>query len=112
MEYIMHYARLAESAKVEAFCIGLELKHAVKERAAFWDGLIAQVRKVYSGKITYAANWDNFHNIPFWIKLDFIGINAYFPLSQENQPTSSELYDAWEEQKIALRRLSEMYKRE
>jgi hypothetical protein len=111
MEYIMHYASLAESAKVEAFCIGLELKYVVKERAAFWNVLIAQVRKVYSGKITYAANWDNFQVIPFWDKLDFIGINAYFPLSQEDQPTSSELYDAWEEHKIALRKLSEMHKK-
>ena len=110
-KYILHYAHLAESMNVEAFCIGLELKHAIKERATFWDRLIVKVRKVYSGRITYAANWDNYEQIPFWDKLDFIGINAYFPLSNQDQPSHSQLLDAWEEKKYSLRKMSEKYKK-
>jgi hypothetical protein len=27
--------------------------------------LIQKIRKIYSGKLTYAANWDSFETIPF-----------------------------------------------
>ena len=46
----------------------------------YWKELIAQTRAVYHGKLTYAANHDNYHQVGFWEELDFIGINAYFPL--------------------------------
>lgn len=56
----------------------------INERRAFildkWYKLIKKVRTSYSGKLTYAANFDNYQNVKFWDKLDFIGINAYFKL--------------------------------
>jgi len=45
-----------------------------------WYALIEKARSTYSGKLTYAANFDNYQNVKFWDKLDFIGINAYFKL--------------------------------
>lgn len=45
-----------------------------------WRGVIARARAVYDGTLTYAANFDNFHEVGFWDALDIIGINAYFPL--------------------------------
>ena len=45
-----------------------------------WDELIAAVRTVYSGELTYAANFDQYRAVGFWPGLDLIGINAYFPL--------------------------------
>ena len=45
-----------------------------------WDELIAAVRAVYSGELTYAANFDQYRAVGFWPSLDLIGINAYFPL--------------------------------
>jgi hypothetical protein len=50
-----------------------------------WLQLIQKVRNVYKGKLSYAANYDNYQEVDFWDKLDFIGINAYFPL---REPTS------------------------
>ena len=43
----------------------------------FWR--IADIRKVYSRSLTYAANWDaGFETVRFWDALDFIGlINPY-----------------------------------
>lgn len=46
----------------------------------YWSRLIDQLRNVYSGKMTIAANFDNYKDVRFWNKLDYIGINAYFPL--------------------------------
>ncbi len=45
-----------------------------------WLWLIESTREVYSGKLTYAANFDQYHQVGFWEQLDLIGINAYFPL--------------------------------
>lgn len=51
-----------------------------------WRDLIGEVRKIYKGKVTYAANFDNYHEVAFWDDLDFIGINAYFALRDANKP--------------------------
>ena len=45
-----------------------------------WIRLIEAVREVYDGRLTYAANFDNYRNVGFWPWLDIIGINGYFPL--------------------------------
>ena len=93
--YMLGAAREAEKYGIEMFCVGTEFKTAVKKRAPFWSQLIREIRKVYSGKLTYAANWDNFRNVPFWKELDFIGIDSYFPLSDKETPSVDELKRAW-----------------
>jgi hypothetical protein len=35
-------------------------------RPKYWQELILEIRKVYKGKLTYAANWDEFKRVPFW----------------------------------------------
>jgi hypothetical protein len=94
--YIMAYAGLAEKYGVEMLCIGTELKTFVGQRSAFWIQLIQEVRAVYHGKLTYAANWDDFHTVPFWQELDYIGVDAYFPLCSSKTPSLKELMLAWE----------------
>ncbi|NVK63533.1 MAG: glycoside hydrolase TIM-barrel-like domain-containing protein [Flavobacteriales bacterium] len=96
-DYILACAYLADSLDVDAFCIGTEYRKAVVDRPQFWSDLIDDVREVYQGPLTYAANWDNYENVSFWDKLDFIGIDAYFPLSKKKEPTTQELEKGWEE---------------
>ncbi|MEZ4885353.1 MAG: hypothetical protein R3E32_11545 [Chitinophagales bacterium] len=64
-----------------------------------WINLIQKVRTVYQGKLTYAANYDNYQEVDFWEHLDFIGINAYFPLRNPTNelPASAELLENFEE---------------
>ena len=94
-EFILHYARLAEKNKIEIFCIGTELSIA-SSRETEWRKLIEEIRKVYSGKLTYAANFnEEYEQVKFWDALDFIGIQAYFPLSKTNNPTVEELANNW-----------------
>jgi len=52
--------------------------------------LIGTIRESYSGQMTYAANFDNYDNIAFWDKLDFIGINAYFKLRADRTAKTDE----------------------
>ncbi|NEN25511.1 hypothetical protein G3O08_18625 [Cryomorpha ignava] len=94
--YIVFYAEIAEANKVEIFCIGTEYKVVSSQRPDYWIGLIAEIRKIYSGELTYAANWDEYESISFWDKLDYIGINAYFPLSQKQNPERKELELVWQ----------------
>lgn len=109
--YILHHAKVADSMNVEAFCIGLEFKNVVKLRPQFWHDLIRKVRASYQGKITYSANWDNYENVTFWDEVDFIGISAYFPLSQKETPSEEELRTAWKDKHLALMNLSKKYQK-
>lgn len=93
--YILHFAQLADSLRVEMFCIGTELERFTQERPAFWKQLIHKVRQTYSGKLIYAANWDEYPRFPFWEQLDYIGVDAYFPLCEEKNPSIKTLLKAW-----------------
>jgi len=95
MSYILTYARMAALYKCEMLCIGTELRHSVKKRPQFWKELIHQVKGIYKGKLTYAANWDNYTHVPFWKDLDYIGIDAYFPLSSKKDPSPKEIKEVW-----------------
>ncbi|MBK8922052.1 MAG: hypothetical protein IPM81_11155 [Saprospirales bacterium] len=94
--YILRMALLADSTGVDLFCIGTEFRTALAKRPAFWSGLIAQVRRVYRGKLVYSANWDDWEQVPFWPALDFIGLSGYFPLTQGTTPDVADLKAAWQ----------------
>ncbi len=63
-----------------------------------WVRLIERVRAVYSGRLTYAANFDQYQDVGFWRHLDVLSINAYFPLRSrwgpESRPEFSMLLEA------------------
>ncbi|MEQ9461136.1 MAG: glycoside hydrolase TIM-barrel-like domain-containing protein [Phycisphaeraceae bacterium] len=92
--FILHQAELAERGGVTLFVVGTELQGTV-HREASWRALIAEVRGVYSGRLTYAANWDVYEEVPFWDALDVIGVQAYFPLSNAERPRDAELRSSW-----------------
>jgi hypothetical protein len=100
--YILGYAHLADSIGIEMFCIGTELKLAVQNRPVFWNKLIDSIRTFYDGKLIYAANWDDYQEVPFWKKLDYIGIDGYFPLSNSTTPSVKELVSNWQKTITAI----------
>ena len=98
-KFILHYAKLAAKYNVELFCIGTELGEMTlptKENNQFWNELIREIRGLYKGPLVYAANHDEYEQVSFWKNLDFIGIDAYFSLTNKNEPTEEELILAWE----------------
>jgi len=72
-KWIVIQAQIAENYKADIFCIGVEYKHSIKYENE-WREIISEIRKVYSGKLTYGANWDTYAKISFWDELDYIGI--------------------------------------
>jgi hypothetical protein len=108
-EYILSFAKLSDSLNVALFCIGTEYRKASAKRALYWRKLIKEVREVYNGPITYAANWDEYNKVPFWDELDYIGVDAYFPLSDKARPTLEELKTNWNKKTQELETLSKKY---
>lgn len=93
--FILDYAILAEEQGFPMLCIGTELEKT-SHREDDWRKVISQVRKVYSGKLVYAANFTEFEKIEFWDALDYIGVQAYFPLAKSTNPNLKELKKSWE----------------
>ncbi|GEQ85328.1 hypothetical protein ULMS_08360 [Patiriisocius marinistellae] len=111
LDFILIYARLAEQMNTEMYCIGTELEQFIIQRPKFWNHLITEVKKVYKGKLTYAANWDEYKRVPFWGQLDYIGVDAYFPISKEKTPTIEQAKSGLQKWKIEMQQISEIHKK-
>jgi len=111
-EFILHYATLAAQHEVELFCIGTELTRISLEKPDFWRSLIQEVRGIYGGQLTYAANWyAEYENLDFWEDLDYIGIQAYFPLVKTEKPTVEQVSAGWADYLPAIEAMSKQHKR-
>lgn len=93
-KWIVEMATIAEAGGAGRFCIGIEYGHAQKYERR-WRQIIAAVRAVYHGKLSYGANWNEFENVPYWDALDEIGVLAYFPLCDAENPDSTQLAAGW-----------------
>lgn len=110
--FILHYARLAERLEIEALCIGTELRQTALQRPDDWRRIIARVREVYGGELTYAANWwREYQEVTFWDDLDYIGIQAYFPLSDRSSPTLADLKSGWQAPFADIREIQKRFDR-
>ena len=59
-----------------------------------WRNVVAGVRQRYSGPITYSATFDSYQTVQWWDALDYVGIDAYFSLASDNNPTLAQLTQA------------------
>lgn len=109
IDFIIPFAKIADSLNAEMLCIGTEFAKSTDKRSDFWVQLIIEIRKIYKGKLTYAANWNEFDHIQFWDKLDFIGINAYYPLINEKEPKVKILEKSWDKYKNQMAQFSNRY---
>lgn len=103
-DFILKFVKVAAEENVKIFCIGTELEQFVKYRPGFWQSLIRKIRTIYKGKLTYAANWDEYPKTTFWGEVDFIGVDGYFPLSKEKTPTYKTLKSGWVKHKVLLKK--------
>lgn len=109
--YLLPYARAARATGADAFCVGRELDTSVIRREADWRRIIARVREAYPGPLAYSANFDTWPAVGFWDALDFIGVSAYFPLSDRPDPSLDDLAAGWERALGPLEEASRRYHR-
>jgi len=96
---LLTYAKLAQATDVEIFNIGTEFNSLQKSYQAQWQRLIHALREAYQGELIYSFNWDTVHDIPrieFVDLLDYVGIDAYFPLHASNGASVETLEKAWD----------------
>jgi hypothetical protein len=98
--FIDHYATLAQQNNVEMLCFGTEyVDLTVAGNLPYWTNVIKSIRGSYTGPLVYAANAvsipDEFNQVPFWSQVDVIGLDGYFPLTNQNDPTIPQLVAAW-----------------
>ncbi|MBJ6367999.1 glycoside hydrolase family 113 [Snuella sedimenti] len=108
-KFILSYAELAKQINADIFCIGTELEQFIMNRPDYWKRLILEIKKRYDGKLTYAANWDEFKRVPFWGDMDYIGVDAYFPVSDSRTPTLEACLVGWKKHKSEISTLSSQY---
>lgn len=108
--YMLRYAQMAELTKVELLCIGTELKTSIKNQPERWKQLITKIKTIYSGQLTYAANWhDEFEDISFWADVDYIGVQAYFPLTKDKNPDLETIKKGWDSHILKLEQFSKIH---
>jgi hypothetical protein len=102
--FIGTFADMAQSKGVELLSIGCEMNTLEKPaNNQHWSDLIANMRSRYAGKLTYSANWGalsgnigGYQNVQWWNQLDYVGIDAYFPIASQNNTTLAGLTSAWQ----------------
>jgi len=100
-DYIMDNAKLAQESGAEALSVGCELEGTSKHTER-WKKLIAQVRTVYTGKLVYAAAFEEWKQIEFWEDLDCVGINAYWPVADVRNASDEEVRAGWRNRLASL----------
>ncbi|MCH9661186.1 MAG: glycoside hydrolase [Bacteroidetes bacterium] len=108
-KFILNYAELAQEEQVAMFCIGTELEQFIVHRPDYWNRLVLNIKNIYKGELTYAANWDEYKRVPFWDQLDYIGVDAYFPVSENKTPTIEEAKKGWEPWLAEMEEVSNRY---
>lgn len=93
-QFIYHYADLAQRNGVEQFSVGCELD-ATTPHASEWRETIAGVRSRFNGPLVYACSHEWEVLVEWWDALDYIGVDAYYALTERNDPTLQELRTAW-----------------
>lgn len=110
--FISHYAALAAQNQdvVKIFSVGTELV-ATSSRETEWQQLLRKVRAGFGGKLVYASNWDEPAR-GWWAELDYIGVDAYFPLeTASDTPSVEDLKVAWQPHIEELENLHQQYGR-
>lgn len=93
--FINHYADLAKRLGVEAMSVGNQYNSSDATQDAGWRRVIREARSRFSGPLLYGADWSQYKNVGFWKSLDYIGIDAHFPLTSDLDPRLPDLEEGW-----------------
>jgi hypothetical protein len=104
---LIKYAGLAQANEIAVLDIGSELDSMERDNG-FWLGLIGSVRANFHGQVTYSSNWAK--SFPaFGHSLDFVSIDAYYPLKAPVAASTSDLANAWQPWIARLNRIRQMF---
>ncbi len=106
-DYMIYYAELAEETGCEMLCIGCEMC-GTERKEGHWRKLIAEIRKVYSGKLIYNTNHGHEDDVKWFDAVDYVGTSAYFPVAKEGGATSEMMQEKW---KVVCEEMYKVYEK-
>lgn len=77
-EFIVHHAQIAAEMGVDMLCVGCEMVQSDRQEE-HWRAVIARVREVYGGLITYNCDKYQEDRVTWWDAVDVIGASGYYP---------------------------------
>lgn len=90
--FVRAWAEVARDSGADMFAVGVELRSWVTtSRAPSFSAIIRELRSIYPGPLTYAANWDDAEETVIWGELDVIGVNGFYPLADADGAGEPEL---------------------
>ena len=78
-EFQCHYAKIAQLTGCEMFIAGCEMVQT-QRRENEWRKLIADIKDVYSGPVSYNTDKYQEHNVKWWDAVDVISSSGYYPI--------------------------------
>ena len=93
-QMVDHYADIAQQLQLPMYWVDSEMVDSEKYTSE-WESLIASVRQHYTGRLLYEANFGSLRNVQFYGALDAMSISAYFPLSNDADPSLAQLLAGW-----------------
>lgn len=100
-------------------CGWRHVAHALRSPTyATFMGHTSQTGAGYTGKLIYAASWgaatdgvsvSEYDHITWWDAVDYIGVDAFFPLTQNADVTVPDLVNAWHGKGLDLRGNGDIY---
>jgi hypothetical protein len=110
--FVRAWARVAEEEHADLLSAGVELRSWVTTtRAPSFSALVRELRAIYKGPITYAANWDDVEHTLVLADLDVIGVNAFYPLADKNGSPFEALLEGGRRVQQKVRALAETWQK-
>ena len=88
------YLRVAQTGGVATVVVGAELNSLEGDRR--WAGLLSQARREYRGELAYSVNWDSFAADKPVMRVDRLGVDAYFPVDADDDAPVRTLVAGWQ----------------
>jgi hypothetical protein len=108
--FVLAWAEVAQATGADLFSVGVELRSWVTtSRAPSFARIVADVRRVYKGLLTYSANWDDVDQTVILGAVDVIGINAFYPLADEAGAPEGKLREGGERVRAKVHALAEAW---
>jgi len=95
--------------KVDLFFVGSEFS-SLQSKEKYWLTIINSLRMQYNGLLAYSANWDALTTISFADHLDLLGINGYYSLTNQKNPSLKKLVKGWKKKKEYVQNAMKQYK--
>jgi hypothetical protein len=95
--FITDWANKATTWGADALSVGCEFRDTIWTPGwdDEWRSTVDAARAAFAGPMTYAANHDSYQDVSWWDAVDFVGIDAYFPLTSDLDPLLAQLLAEW-----------------